>query len=57
MRRVLDRLALVVLAMLIVLLLAWLVFHPEVVAILQAALVVVVTAWRFRMARGSAAPA
>jgi len=50
-QRALDRLALVVLATLVALLLAWLVFHPQIVAVLQAALVAGVAAWRLSMRR------
>ncbi|HWF85161.1 MAG TPA: hypothetical protein VG222_09950 [Vicinamibacterales bacterium] len=50
-RRAVDRLTLVVLGTAIVLLLAWLLFHPLVVAALQGALVIVAAAWRVRLVR------
>ena len=50
-RRAVDRLTLVVLGTAIVLLLAWLLFHPLVVSALQAVLVIAAAAWRVRMVR------
>jgi len=50
-RRAVDRLALVALGTAIVLLLAWLLFHPLVVAALQAVLLIAAVAWRVRMVR------
>jgi hypothetical protein len=50
-RRAVDRLTLVVSATAIVLLLAWLLFHPLIVGALQGALVVFAAAWRVRIVR------
>jgi hypothetical protein len=47
----LDRVGLVLTATLLVLLLAWLLFHPLVVVVLQGVLVLLCAGWRAQMIR------